>query len=145
MSVLKVPLHKDLYFESELKRFILHHIDLIYREYKHWPDKITLTGKLGIVIFNIINENNWKFHPVKIKNEKSLSSRMIFEFEKGISVKKNSNMPNIDQDTSLDGKIIEGWSGNKMSDAMSRISPDSSFNIETTEYPKITIKLKEIG
>lgn len=138
-----VPLHEDLIFERQLKSFVLHQVDSLYREYKEWPDKITLTGKLGKHLFGIFNRNKWNFDKIKVLYENG-SNAMTIEFTNDINVKKDSNLIHHVED-SIDGKIVDGWKGDNFSNAMNKYSPNMNFNIEKTERPKIIIKLKELS
>ena len=130
MDFIRIPLHEDLFFEKELQRFILHHIDSLYKEYSEWPDRIVFKGKLGKKLFEIFNKNNWNFNPIKVISEVG-SNLMIIEFTRTINVKKNSN-------------IVKGWKEESFGLAMGGYSSNMNFNIEKTEKPKIVIKLKEL-
>ena len=142
MDFIRIPLHEDLFFEKELQRFILHHIDSLYKEYSEWPDRIVFKGKLGKKLFEIFNKNNWNFNPIKVISEVG-SNLMIIEFTRTINVKKNSNILKAD-DERIDGKIVEGWKEESFGLAMGGYSSNMNFNIEKTEKPKIVIKLKEL-
>ena len=143
MNVIRIPLCEDLVFERQLKAFILHQIDSLYREYKEWPDRIILSGKLGRHLFNIFNKNKWSFDKINVLHENG-SNVMIIEFTRNINVKKDSNFIHHTED-SIDGKTVDGWKGEGFSNAMNRYSPNMNFNIEKTESPKIIIKLKELS
>jgi hypothetical protein len=142
MNFIRIPLHEDLFFERELQKFILHHIDSLYREYSEWPDRIVFKGKLGKKLFEIYNKNNWNFNPIKAIYERG-SNLMIIEFTRTINVKKDSNILK-SEDGSVDGKIVEGWKGESFGLAMGGYSSNMNFNMEKTEKPMIIIKLKEL-
>jgi len=142
MQILKVPLEKDLLFEIELKKYLLYRIDLLYREYGKIPDEVSCKGHLGRHVFNIILDNNWKFGPINIVNEKGSNSIEI-RFNKNITVSNQSNIiPG--HDSQIDGKIIEGYLDAKSQNAVSQSYANKGFTIEKTVMPKVIIKLEKL-
>lgn len=141
MQVIRVPLKKDLVFEIEFKKYLLHQINQLYLEYKEIPDLVSFRGNLGKHLHNIVVSNSWNFSTTKMLYEKGPNEIKIM-FTKNIIVKKGSNIIPI-QSESLDGKIVDAWLDSK---AVSSLIGSSSlnFNVEKTETPSVTILIKEL-
>lgn len=139
--ILLVPGSEDTQFPNEFKKVLLHHINILYREYSAIPDRIIFKGKLGKHLHNILLNNKWNLGITNILHVNGNNSIEI-GFSKNITVSNKSNLSN--HKSNIDGTIVNGWSGEAYSRAMSQISPDMNFNIEKTQTPKITILLKPL-
>ena len=137
-----VPLYKDDVFPGEFKKYILHQISSMYTDYNKVPDKAIFKGKLGKILYDMILDNKWNLGTIKLSH---LSGPDVIEisFDNNITVSNNANLNK--HISNIDGKVVDGWSGDEYSNAMSQISPDMNFNIEKTVTPKITILLKPLS
>ncbi len=140
MQILNVPLKKDPFFENELKRFLLHQISSMYSLYKEIPDEVSLRGRLGRRLYNIITSNDWNFGKTKIIHEKG-SDVIVIRFTRNITVKKESG---VSQSETLDGKIVNGWMDSNAMNSLAKSSSQSGFSIEKTVTPSITILIREL-
>ena len=142
MQVIYIPTVEDPIFTLEFKKFLLHKLNSLYLEYNNIPDEAVFRGRLGLHLFKIIEDNSWNFNNTKISHENG-SNELEIRFNKDITINRTSNLNNPNTQ-SLDGKVVNGWSGDDFSNAMSNVSPDMNFNIEKTERPSIIIKLKNL-
>jgi len=140
MQIIKIPLRKDLFFESEFKRFLLHQINSMYLEYKEIPDEVSLRGRLGRRLYDIITSNDWNFGKTKIIHERG-SNVIEIRFTRNITIKKDSG---ILQNETLDGKIVNGWLDSKSMNSIIGSSSHSGLSIEKTVTPSVTILIEEL-
>jgi len=137
-----VPLYKDEAFPSEFKKYLLYQISSLYSQYGKVPELAMFKGKLGKILYDIVLNNKWNLGETKISHDNG-PDLIEISFTKNITVSNNANLNK--HIISIDGKVVDGWSGDAYSNAMSQISPDMNFNIERTETPKITILLKGLS
>lgn len=137
----KVPVEKDASFNATFFQFLNKAILDCGDEVYKWPDKITFSGRLGLELYNIIEENNWsldRFNPTHVK---SPVDKIIIEFTKPVSQTEERGVV---RDDKLHDKIIEGIPGKetvqKIQDYASG-SMSMNYNIERNVRPKVEIKL----
>src|SRR6056300_1490669 len=128
MNVIRVPLYEDPLFALEFKKYLLHRINSMYLEYKEIPDEVLFKGRLGKHLYSIIQGNNWNFTKTQILHERG-PNEMEIRFTRNITITKESNIPI--QDSSLDGKVVDGWLDKSSQNSVIR-SFGNSFNIEKT-------------
>ena len=140
MDKIKIPLYEDLFFVDQFKKYLLHQINSMYLEYKEVPDEVSLKGKLGRHLYNIITSNNWNFNKTKIIHERG-PNVMEIRFTRNITISKESNQ-NVVKNESLDGKIVDGIVDSSMVSNFGKSS--MGFNIEKTVTPSKTILIEEL-
>ncbi len=112
----------------------------MYSLYKEIPDEVSLRGRLGRRLYNIITSNDWNFGKTKIIHEKG-SDVIVIRFTRNITVKKESG---VSQSETLDGKIVNGWMDSNAMNSLAKSSSQSGFSIEKTVTPSITILIREL-
>jgi hypothetical protein len=142
MQVVKVPLVEDIFFNIQFKKFILSKINSLYVEYNEIPNELIFKGALGRRLFNLINDNSWKFGKTKIFHEKG-PNEIEIKYTRNITVKKNSDLASHVK-SSLDGKIVDGWMNSKSQSSIVNSNIDTNFNIEKTVTPNLIIKLEKL-